>query len=351
MSSIIKGLLNEGNLPPRAGFNKKPVQKGPGTSKDDYEYTEFTPRGKEDREAWAVKRTVDKQKLAPKKPKELDTGFYSSYLGNRPFREGSLSEALDNLYAQKKDGFTDEDKVLFHYLKSPMFKTNAQGEDWIYAAQDWLETVKKDLQKKYPNLDLSDLNDFAHRMYEDYLARKGQLEETHSTGTTIGSAGIGGGSGIGTEASPIVQAFQNQIDETIQSSQGGMGQAYRKISVKGPAGMSENMLATYGDQFGFAKESSIMKGIQSEGEAGTRQEWSKANPPPPELLLNTLIQILMRPDNKSSPEDLINLWNQKYGLKHTLRTLKAYAQNDYKKAELSKALTQAAMVHESFKGK
>jgi hypothetical protein len=96
------------------------------------------------------------------------------------------------------------------------------------------------------------------------------------------------------------------------------------------------------------KESAVMKGIQAEG-AITR--WSKENPPPPELLLNTLIQILMNPENKKSPQDLISLWNEKYGLKHTLGGLRQYAQNDYKKAELSKALTKAALAYESSEGK
>ena len=95
-------------------------------------------------------------------------------------------------------------------------------------------------------------------------------------------------------------------------------------------------------------ESSIMKGLQTEGNVIT---WSKDNPPPPQLLLNTLIQILMKPENQKSPQDLISLWNEKYGLKHTLGSLRQYAQNDYKKMELSKALQKSALANESFEGK
>jgi len=83
------GQLEEGNAPPKVLFNPKPMQKGP----DEYEYTEYVPRGKEDKEAWAIKRTVDKQKLPNKKPKELNTGFYKNYLGNRPVREEEIDEA------------------------------------------------------------------------------------------------------------------------------------------------------------------------------------------------------------------------------------------------------------------
>ena len=150
---------------------------------------------------------------------------------------------------------------------------------------------------------------------------------------------------------PNLQYFNlDDVKETIQSSQGGMGQAYRKVSVKGPAGMRETAIPMFAPEE-KTKESSIMKGIQAEGETVTRKEWSKENPPPPELLLNTLIQILMNPNNKKTPEDLINLWNDRYGLKHTLRTLKTYAQNDYTKYELSKALTKAAMVNEKWSNK
>jgi hypothetical protein len=100
---------------------------------------------------------------------------------------------------------------------------------------------------------------------------------------------------------------------------------------------------------GDTKESAIMKGLQTEAGGVTR--WSKENPPPPELLLNTLIQILMKPENQKSPQDLVSLWNEKYGLKHTLGSLRQYAQNDYKKMELSKALQKAALANESFERK
>jgi RNA polymerase sigma factor (sigma-70 family) len=88
--------LGEGDAPPKVRFNPKPKKKGEGNSPDDYEYTDYVPRGKEDSEAWAIKRTVANQKLPKKKPKELDTGFYKNYLGNRPVREEELEEASPN---------------------------------------------------------------------------------------------------------------------------------------------------------------------------------------------------------------------------------------------------------------
>lgn len=173
-----------------------------------------------------------------------------------------------------------------------------------------------------------------------------KVTETHSTGTTVGSAGIGGGVGLGIEKSPMEKVLEKPLGEHINTP-GGMGQSYRKFTpkTKEPSEVEENLLNTYGDMFGFPKESSIMKGLQNESNV-TR--WSKENPPPADLLLNTLIQILMKPDNTKKPEDIIKFWNEKFGLKHTLNSLRAYAGNDYKKAELSKALMKA--IHESSEG-
>lgn len=73
--------------PPKALFNPKPMKKGEGDSPDDYEYTDYIPRGKDKNTKWAIDRDVKNQKLKPKKPTELKTGFYKNYLGNRPIRE------------------------------------------------------------------------------------------------------------------------------------------------------------------------------------------------------------------------------------------------------------------------
>jgi len=96
MEKVLEKPLGETTRPFKAAFNPKPKQKGSGHSPDDYEYTDYVPRGKEDKEAWAIQKTVAKQKLPPKKPKELNTGFYKSYLNNRPVREEDLEEANPN---------------------------------------------------------------------------------------------------------------------------------------------------------------------------------------------------------------------------------------------------------------
>lgn len=93
IEKVIEKPLGEGELPPKAGFNKKPHKVGPGTSKDDYEYKNYIPRDRKEKgEEWAIARDVRNvnSKVGKKKPKELDTGFYKSYLSNRPVREGEV---------------------------------------------------------------------------------------------------------------------------------------------------------------------------------------------------------------------------------------------------------------------
>ena len=93
IEKVIEKPLGEGELPPKAGFNKKPHKVGPGTSKDDYEYKRYIPRDRKEKgEEWAIARDVRNvnSKLGKKKSKELDTGFYKNYLSNRPVREGEV---------------------------------------------------------------------------------------------------------------------------------------------------------------------------------------------------------------------------------------------------------------------
>jgi hypothetical protein len=140
---------------PKVLFNPKPVQKGP----DEYEYTEFVPRGKEDHTAWAIKRTVDKQKLPKKKPQELKTGFYKNYLGNRPIREDSeINDGVQKFkdWACKKLHVKNPPKIELSYdteeaQKGKHTGRHVEGSDniWVYAANrnlvDILRTVFHEL--------------------------------------------------------------------------------------------------------------------------------------------------------------------------------------------------------------
>lgn len=141
---------------PRVLFNPKPVQKGP----DEYEYTEYVPRGKEDKTAWAIKRTVDKQKLPKKKPDELKTGFYKNYLRNRPIREDANETAIEvekfTKWAGQKLSIKSLPQIELSYDTEEAQEghhtgRHVQGEDklWVYAGNrnlvDILRTVFHEL--------------------------------------------------------------------------------------------------------------------------------------------------------------------------------------------------------------
>lgn len=162
-----------------------------------------------------------------------------------------------------------------------------------------------------------------------------KVTETHSTGTTIGSAGVGGGAGLGIEKSPIEKILEKPfgIDEHINSP-GGMGQSYRKFTpkTKEPSEVEENLLNTYGDMFGFPKESSIMKGLQNEREikeydvdSSRRIEFSKDNPPDLSYLYHQFIHKMLSSTNTIKPNDWIKKVNDTYGLNYTYKDYQNWA--------------------------
>ena len=145
--------------PPKALFNPKPMKKGEGDSPDDYEYTDYIPRGKDKNTKWAIDRDVKNQKLKPKKPAELKTGFYKNYLGNRPIRE-------DEEVAGEVEKFKDWACDKLHIKNPPKIELSYDTEEaqeghhtgrhvvggdsiWVYAANrnlvDILRTVFHEL--------------------------------------------------------------------------------------------------------------------------------------------------------------------------------------------------------------
>ena len=145
--------------PPKALFNPKPMKKGEGDSPDDYEYTDYIPRGKDKNTKWAIDRDVKNQKLKPKKPAELKTGFYKNYLGNRPLRE-------DEEVAGEVEKFKDWACDKLHIKNPPKIELSYDTEEaqeghhtgrhvvggdsiWVYAANrnlvDILRTVFHEL--------------------------------------------------------------------------------------------------------------------------------------------------------------------------------------------------------------
>ena len=146
--------------PPKALFNPKPMKKGEGDSPDDYEYTDYIPRGQDKATKWAIDRDVRNQKLKPKKPAELKTGFYKNYLGNRPIREGNeelssevkkfVDWACSKLHIKSKPkillSFDSEEAQQNHHTGS---HTIGDDKIWVYAKNrnlvDILRTVFHEL--------------------------------------------------------------------------------------------------------------------------------------------------------------------------------------------------------------
>lgn len=145
--------------PPKALFNPKPMKKGEGDSPDDYDYTEYVPRGQDKNTKWAIDRDVRKQKLKPKKPTELKTGFYNNYLGNRPIREDEeVSNEVEKFkdWACKRLHIKNPPKIELSYDTEEAQQghhtgRHVEGGDsvWVYAANrnlvDILRTVFHEL--------------------------------------------------------------------------------------------------------------------------------------------------------------------------------------------------------------
>jgi hypothetical protein len=99
--------------------------------------------------------------------------------------QSDFSRMLKNITAQNPKGSAAEKQILNHFIASPqgVYANNVLGsnksKDWIKQAMYWLQLPKvlPHLKNKYEEVDFSDLEELAHRMHEDWLARTGKLEE------------------------------------------------------------------------------------------------------------------------------------------------------------------------------
>lgn len=87
--------VEEGKHRPKALFTNKPTKVDPETGeRTEYDPFAYQAKGKEKGEEWSVRDTVSKANVKAVQKAKRDerrfktgTGFYSNYLGNRPFRE------------------------------------------------------------------------------------------------------------------------------------------------------------------------------------------------------------------------------------------------------------------------
>jgi len=298
MEKVIEKPLGEGNLPPKAGFNKNPHKVGPGTSKDDYEYKKFIPRdAKEKGEEWAIARDVKNvnSKIGKKKPKELDTGFYKNYLGNRPVREEELEEASPNqqLALYNPSGTTYRGEYMPKMEPDPVDKAKPLSRAKNVPAD--LPDVDDEIRQKQLRKKLLDIidNDPSFTPRHRYLIKAyyldGKTFDQLAKELDVSSSRV---NQLVKKAERFLRHPERAkqlrpfllADGQIYSTGGGAGQSYRKFTPKS-AGLDEeqapmftpeekivNMNDPRSDGWRIykakpagTKESSIMKGIQSEG--------------------------------------------------------------------------------------
>ena len=383
--------VEEGLDRPKVLFNPKPMKKGSGDSPDDYEYTDYVPRGKEDKEAWAIKRTVDKQKLKPNKPKELNTGFYKNYLGNRPVREDDVEEnvkdAIKNVRKKfrqsavgraREHGYRIEEanpnQQLALYNPSG---TTYRGEYMPKMEPDPVDKAKPLSRAKNVPADLSDVDDeirqkqlkkklldiidndpsfiprlrhvikgyyFDGKTY-DQLAKDFNISSKRVFQLVKKAERLLRHPERAKQLRPFLLA-----DGQIYSTGGGAGESYRKYNSK-PAGLDEEQAPmftpeekmvnandprsdgwrVYKDKPAGAKESAIMKGIQNEYELERTKkiEFSKENPPSLDYLYRHFLHDLLSSTNTIEPKDWIDNMNKHYGLSYTFRDYQNMGHKDY----------------------
>jgi RNA polymerase sigma factor (sigma-70 family) len=398
-------------------------------------------------------------------------------------KDPESDRTIKNIIGQNPKGSAAEKIVLNRFISTRM-ADDLQGEDWIEQCAVWLETNKQKLQKEFPELDLSNVNALAEKMYEDFLAASGQLEEdykkdfddeiermikniwdvekekisskeprylvysqntgleleTDSLDDAVFSAKIISKRNLDSPSLvydrktkfPVVSYWGSE-DMWYQTNpkSPGLHEANPKqqISIYNPVGktyrqqpmptlqkdpvdkakqLSKNIPADLSDPDEEIRQQQLTKKLNdlinselidreqkvlkayyfdektleqiaqefdvssrriaqiiakaerklrhplrakelkpflvNEVETDTKRiiTFSKENPPSGELLLRTLIQNLNKPDNKLTPEKMIDAWNKLYGLNYTLKTLAAFARNnDFIRTQFQQALAKS----------
>lgn len=105
----------------------------------------------------------------------------------------NFNRQIKNIMAQHPAGSAAEKIVLNRFMSTPLGH-DLNGQDWVEQLAVWLETKKEKLANEFPELDLSDVNSLAAKMYEDFLAKQGQLEENWKGKalSALGGAAVGG---------------------------------------------------------------------------------------------------------------------------------------------------------------
>jgi len=103
-------------------------------------------------------------------------------------------QKIQNIIRQNPKGSASEKILLGKFLGSDQgsYARNVLGKnhkEWIEHITSWLKKNQPRLQQEFDDVDFSDLESLAYDMYENYLAKQGQLEG-YSAGA-VGGAGLG----------------------------------------------------------------------------------------------------------------------------------------------------------------
>jgi hypothetical protein len=136
----------------------------------------------------------------------------------------------------------------------------------------------------------------------------------------------------------------------IYSTGGGAGESYRIMKPKQVDHYDDTLEGRVfkglqrEDEY---SESAVFKGLQRENMMN-KSPYSRTNKPPNLSILNTFIQVLNKPNNRYTPEYILDHYNRLYGLNHSVLTLKQIAKTiPYKLEELEDALIKGERLYES----
>ena len=136
----------------------------------------------------------------------------------------------------------------------------------------------------------------------------------------------------------------------IYSTGGGAGESYRIMKPKHVDHYDDTLEGKVfkglqrEDEY---SESKVFKGLQNEN-THNKGPYSMTNKPPGLSVLNTFIQVLNKPNNRYTPEYILDHYNRLYGLNHSVLSLKQIAKTiPYKLEELEDALIKGERLYGS----
>ena len=262
-----------------------------------------------------------------------------------------LDELFKDAYQEAKWKHDDEQEGLSEEEKKPRTAKALIYQTDMYGAKGYYAECKE------PGCDWKSKSYDRIKQAQDSAKKHGQehfkVTETNSTGMGGGTAGIGGGAGLGIEKSPIEKVLEKPFESLSEDAMAD--QFYDEFSkssfkpdsplyldnLKGvkdfltsknlPQDKLKFLLRKLVQKIKPEMESSIMRGIQSEYKEFPTQRkivFDKENPPDLYYLYQQFIQRMLNPENTVEPNDWIDKVNKHYGLNYTWKDYQKRGHND-----------------------